>query len=152
MTSIFRLIFSCLLLILASCSTTNHITTETRAIETTTTTLIDTTVKVSIVPIQLEAKVDTLKTLNHFVHLNEMVKDILTNNGDTLIIERKGSKVAFILKQKPKGIKVYAKKTEHKKEDIKTKNKDVKRTNYISLLLIIAVVVVILLFMRKFVK
>ena len=123
-----------------------------RVIKTTTTTVIDTTVKVPIAPIQFDAKADTLKTLNHFVHLNEMVKDTLTNNGDPLIIERKGSKVAFIIKQKPKEIKVYAKKTDHKKEAIKTKNKDVKRTNYIPIALICIVIIVIVFFIRRFVK
>ena len=148
----FRLSFSLLFVVFASCSTTKHVTTETRATETVTTTVIDTTVKVPIVPIQFDAKVDTLKTLNHFVHLNEMVKDTLINNSDTLIIERKGSKVAFIIKQKPKEIKVYAKKTERKKESIKIKNKDVKRTNYIPIALICIVIIVIVIFIRRFVK
>lgn len=147
----FRLAFSCLIL-LSSCSTVKHVTRDKTTTETTTTTTIDTTVKVIVPPITVVANPDTLKTFNHLPAVGELISDTLTNNGDTLIINRNASKVAFIFKQKPKDVKVYAKKVEHKKEVFKSVKKDVKRTNYIPLLLIIAGVVVILLFWRKFVK
>lgn len=106
------------ILLLSSCTTTKHITREKTDTTTEQTTVIDTSVVVQLKPIEFSGNIESLPT---FGSLPTTKPDTLKNdNGDLLIIDRKGEKINFKVEPKPQKVDVKAKKT------IKTHSKTFK--------------------------
>lgn len=106
------------ILLLSSCTTTKHITREKTETTTEQTTVIDTSVVVRLKPIEFSGNIGLLPTIGA---LPTTKPDTIKNdNGDLLIIDRKGEKINFKVEPQPQKVDVKAKKT------IKTHSKTFK--------------------------
>lgn len=106
------------ILLLSSCTTTKHITREKTDTTTEQTTVIDTSVVVRLKPIEFSGNIESLPTLGSLP--TAKLDTIKNDNGDLLIIDRKGEKINFKVEAQPQKIDVKAKKT------IKTHSKTFK--------------------------
>lgn len=96
------------ILLLSSCATTKHITREKTDTTTEQTTVIDTSVVVRLKPIEFNGQIKSLPTLGS---LPTTKPDTIKNdNGDLLIIDRKGEKINFKVEPQPQKVDVKAKK------------------------------------------
>ena len=106
------------ILLLSSCTTTKHTTREKTDTTIEQTTVIDTSVVVRLKPIEFSGNIEALPTLGSLP--TAKLDTIKNDNGDLLIIDRKGEKINFKVEPQPQKIDVKAKKT------IKTHSKTFK--------------------------
>lgn len=118
-------IFSLIVLLFVSCSTTKRVVSKTETTETVIEQVIDTTVTVTPPPIVVATSKDSL--------ISSILRDsvyVVESKQGRLEIASKGGKVTFNVKPAPVDIVVKENKRITVKQKVVSKNKDVKRTSY----------------------
>ena len=140
------------ILLLSSCTTTKHITREKTDTTTEQTTVIDTSVVVQLNPIEFNGQIKSLPTLGSLP--TAKLDTIKNDNGDLLIIDRKGEKINFKVEAQPQKIDVKAKKTikTHSKtfKIDKTVEKPVYLYYVFGIVLLVVVISLVVRFMKLF--
>lgn len=138
------------ILLLSSCTTTKHITREKTDTTTEQTTVIDTSVMVRLKPIEFGGNIGLLPTIGA---LPTTKPDTIKNdNGDLLIIDRKGEKINFKVEPQPQKVDVKAKKTIKTHSKTFKSDKTVEKPVYLYYVFGIVLLVVVICLVVRFRK
>lgn len=136
--------------LLSSCTTTKHITREKTDTTTEQTTVIDTSVMVRLKPIEFGGNIGLLPTIGA---LPTTKPDTIKNdNGDLLIIDRKGEKINFKVEPQPQKVDVKAKKNIKTHSKTFKSDKTVEKPVYLYYVFGIVLLVVVICLVVRFKK
>lgn len=136
------------LILLSSCTSTKVIDRQKSDVTTETTKVIDTTVKVQIKPIIVEAKASELNTIC-IADTNKTLVDTLTTGKDTLIIKRKGKCITFTIKTKPVNVVVKQKVTTKERKKTEAYRKESKKPVYLWYVLAGMAILLLVFYIQK---
>lgn len=138
------------ILLLSSCTTTKHIIREKTDTTTEQTTIIDTSVMVRLKPIEFSGNIEALPTLGAIPTTKP--DTIKNDNGDLLIIDRKGEKINFKVEPQPQKVDVKAKKTIKTHSKTFKSDKTVEKPVYLYYVFGIVLLVVVICLVVRFRK